>query len=100
MLRALSGASLEADLSAYRRVERLFELKADEKTALEVKLPSLTEAYRVYAAEHKRLVGRLSASDWIDAAAKGGKAASGGKSAALGNAVTLEGLQAHTLSKR
>ena len=100
LLRALSGASLDADLSAYRRVERLFELRVDERAAVEVKLPSLTEAYRAYAAEHRRLVDKLSASDWIDAATKGAKAAGGGKGAALGSAVTLEGLQAHTLGKR
>ena len=93
-------AVLDSYLAAYERVRSLFEFQPAEGDALLTKLTSFTSTYRTYSADYKQVQAIVSASDWIDATNKVGKAGRSGELAAFNNAVTLEGLQAHTVSKR
>jgi len=90
------------ELAAYKRVERLCDVRPEhaDGAALVDRLAKFTGAYSVYAAEYKRVAEKLSASDWVDMSAKASKAAGGSRTEPVSSAVTLEGLQTHTLSKR
>ena len=92
--------SLDSDVSAYERVRSLFEFQPAEGDALINKLTLLTHMYRSYSAEYKQVQAILSKSDWIEPTTRVGQAAGGGEIAGLSSAVTLEGLQAHTVSRR
>ena len=96
----VSVVSLDSDLAAYERVRSMFEYQPAEGDALVSKLTTFTTLYRTYVADLAQVRAVLSKSDWIDATTKAGKVSSGGEVAAFNSAVTLEGLQAHTVSKR
>ena len=98
----MSVAALDSDLASYERVRSLFEFQPAEGDALLAKLTTFTTSYRTYAADYEQVQSLLSKTEHFDlAAATAGKLGSiGAEGSFLNRAVTLEGLQAHTMSNK